>query len=101
MSSYEAWLDLSVDHVVPRNVVKRLGYPIEWVEDLVNLRTCCRACNEFLNQFKVADAVPTDLGSFVALVAATLEAKREWVMRRHVSERAWYDEWMSSSIPSP
>src|SRR5205807_3637420 len=44
--SYEAWLNLSVDHVVPRNAIA-VGVPEEWIEDLLNHVTCCRVCNEF------------------------------------------------------
>ena len=31
----DSWLDLSVDHVIPSNTIKLLGYPQEWVNDLI------------------------------------------------------------------
>jgi secreted trypsin-like serine protease len=37
--SYESWLHLSVDHVIPYETVNRLGWPGEWVEGLSNLVT--------------------------------------------------------------
>lgn len=55
---YEAWLDVSIDHVIPRGTVKRLGYPQDWVEDIANLVTSCRACNEFLNGYRVVVGDP-------------------------------------------
>ena len=41
-ASYEDWLNLSVDHVVPRNAAAA-GIPVEWIEDLLNHVPCCRA----------------------------------------------------------
>jgi hypothetical protein len=35
-TAYEAWLSLSVDHVIPTGSVKRLGYPVEWIQDTAN-----------------------------------------------------------------
>lgn len=32
--SYDSWLDLSIDHVIPGNTVKRLGWRREWIDDL-------------------------------------------------------------------
>lgn len=29
---YEDWLDLSIDHVIPTDTVKTLGYPREWLQ---------------------------------------------------------------------
>jgi hypothetical protein len=52
-ASYEDWLELCVDHVVLRNAV-HVGMPTEWIEGLVNHTTCCQACNEFVNGYRVA-----------------------------------------------
>ena len=91
--SYEAWLDLSVDHVVPGYLTKAAAYPVAWVEDLLNLVTCCRACNEFLNGFRVSERLPDDLTAFVDLVARVLDAKRRLVLERHKIEEARYQAW--------
>ncbi len=58
-NTYEAWLGFSVDHVIPGSTVARLGYPAEWVNDLINLVTACRSCNEFLNGYRVTDPTPS------------------------------------------
>ena len=65
--SYEGWLNLSVDHVVPRGDGKKLGYPVEWIEAITNLVTCCRACNEFLNGYRVKEQPPETLDGFYDL----------------------------------
>ncbi|MGB9887201.1 MAG: HNH endonuclease [Moorellales bacterium] len=92
---YEAWLDLSVDHVVPRHAAARLGIPSAWVEDLANLVTCCRACNEFLNQYKVKLALPppANLDAFFDLRDRVFLEKQELALRRHLEERARYRRW--------
>ena len=91
--TYEAWLDLSVDHVIPTNTVKVLGYPREWVADLLNLVTACRACNEFLNGYRITDPPPHDLAGFCDLRDRHFLAKREWVTARHEREREHYGVW--------
>jgi hypothetical protein len=90
--SYEAWLDLSVDHVVPRNALA-VGVSGDWIEDLLNHVTCCRACNEFLNGLRVTVTAPTDLAGFLRLRDAILAQKRERARQRHALERAKFGLW--------
>ncbi len=94
--TYESWLDLSVDHVVPRNAVGA-GFPAEWIEDLHNHVPCCRACNEFLNGFRMATEVPADIIGFLALRDSVLEAKRARAEDRHRRERQNYQRWKAGS----
>jgi hypothetical protein len=89
--SYESWLNLSVDHVIPDGAARRLGYPREWVADTANLVTCCRACNEFLCHWKLSDPSPATVEEFFDLRDRHFREKRQWVLQRHQSERTWYD----------
>ena len=89
--TYEAWLSLTVDHVVPRGDGKKLGYPAEWIEDITNLATCCRACNEFLNGSRVNEPPPATLDEFYDLRDRHFTLKRVQVLERHERERGWYD----------
>lgn len=98
-AAYEAWLNLSIDHVVPAGDGRRLGYPVEWFEDITNLVTCCRACNEFLNGFRVTEPPPLTVEEFFDLRDLVFEHKREWVLTRHATERAWYDSSRPASPP--
>lgn len=95
---YESWLDFSVDHVIPVGTVQR-GYSREWVSDLINLVTACRACNEFLNQYKVDDPPPSDVEEFCVLRDRHLLAKKAWVQTRHQQERARYARWRDGRSP--
>lgn len=88
--TYEGWLQISVDHVVPRNSVAR-GIPTDWIEDIANLVTCCRACNEFGNQFTVADAKPALLDAFFDLRDSVFATRKGSILARHATERAWYE----------
>jgi hypothetical protein len=96
-TAYEGWLSLSVNHVIPTGAATRLGYPAEWVRDTANLVTACRACNEFLNGYKVIDPAPASVDEFFDLRDRHFLAKREWVLVRHATERAWYD----AAFPPP
>lgn len=91
--SYESWLHLSIDHVIPGGTVKQLGWPREWVEDIANLVTCCRACNEFSNGYRVTDPSPTSLGEFFDRRDQHFVIKRTWVIERHARERTAYERW--------
>lgn len=93
---YEAWLDVSVDHVVPQSTVT-FGYPREWVHDLINLVTACRACNEFLNAYRVTDLLPVTLAEFCDLRDRHFGEKRRWVLERHALERTRYEAWRKAA----
>jgi len=89
-SPYENWLNLSVDHVVPQHLEKH-GWPLEWIRDLINLVTCCRACNEFLNGYRVGDlTAPANVEDFVAIRDRVFREKLDHVQRRHAIERERY-----------
>ncbi len=84
--NYEAWLDISVDHVVPRSTAwyqQRKQY----IEDLINLVTCCRACNEFLNQYPCDAPEPVTVEEFAALRDQVFQKKRQLAQTRHTKER--------------
>ncbi len=99
--NYDSWLDLSIDHVIPGETVKRLGWPREWIDDLANLVTCCRACNEFLNGYRVADPPPATVDEFFVLRDRHFVAKRAWAIERHVRERDWYEGWVRLRQSAP
>lgn len=88
---YENWLQLSVDHVVPSGM-RSHGYPTEWLEDITNLVTCCRPCNEFLNAFAVAETVPTEWVGFYDVRDRAFAKKKALLRAKQERERAWYEE---------
>ena len=88
-SSYGAWLQISIDHVIPRSAGAQ-GWSATWLEDRVNLVTCCRACNEFTNAYEVHDPTPDDEAGFFALRDRHFRAKRDLARAAHARDRAWY-----------
>ena len=96
---YEAWLDVSVDHVIPVETINRLGYPNEWVNDLINLVTCCRACNEFLNGHRVHEPAPATLDGFLTIRDQVFAEKRRHARECHQREREMYREWLETRSP--
>lgn len=52
VESFQNWLMLRVDHVVPGGEARRVGIPPLLYEDAINLVLCCSACNGFGNRFK-------------------------------------------------
>jgi hypothetical protein len=88
-ATFENWLQLSVDHVIPRQMV-RLGFPVELIEDITNLVTYCRACNDFGNRFTVAGQPPTTDEAFYDLRDRIFAERRAAIAAKRESERAIY-----------
>jgi hypothetical protein len=85
-SSFDLYLLLSVDHVIPwqqqDQVETNLG-------DERNLVACCRACNSFDNRKKYD--IPKGV-SFEEQVAAVFRAKKELIASRRKEWRQFYNE---------
>lgn len=90
-ASFERWLQLSVDHVVPRQMKDR-GYEASWVEDITNLVTCCRACNDFGNRFVVNDPPPITHEAFLDLRDRVFRERRAATIAKRMQERAIYEK---------
>lgn len=91
MSTFDGWLQLSIDHVIPQQM-QALGYPPEWVLDSVNLVAACMACNGYFNRDPVIGEVPTALEAFCDLRDRVFQERRKRIMERQSVERAWFDE---------
>ena len=68
---------------------------MEWIDDLANQATCCRACNEFQNGFKVAETKTASFEEFADVRDRVFLAKRTQVLLRHQKERALYAWWQN------
>ena len=65
-ASYENWLEMALDHVVPVSVCKYFSLPVDWTEDCSNRVLACAACNGFDNRYKQAieEVCPQSLAEF-------------------------------------
>jgi hypothetical protein len=52
IDSYEHWLLMSVDHVLPHSICRSCGVPELWWHDFSNLLLCCSGCNGLENRYK-------------------------------------------------
>ncbi len=90
MATFEGWLQLSVDHVVPQQATA-VGFPADWILDAANLVACCRSCNDFNNRDPVVDPVPPTLDAFFDLRDRLYLARRARIIDRRADERAWFE----------
>jgi len=90
--TYEHWLLMSVDHVVPAAEAKRLGIPSELAQGYINLVLACSGCNGFLNRHKVAAEPPEEwtIEAFVALPDRVFVERFRLVEQRRTAGRAFY-----------
>lgn len=93
-ASYEAWLNMALDHVVPASVCKALGVPLEWKEDYVNRVLACTACNTFGNRYALPAGTdrPTTLEDFLSLRDAVFSERRGLIRDKHQEERAFFEQ---------
>jgi hypothetical protein len=92
--SYEKWLTMALDHVVPTSVGKGLCIPIEWTEDCANKVLACAACNSFHNRYKPSNTLlcPQSLAEFFDLRDVIFVERKQLIAARHISERAFFDQ---------
>lgn len=91
MSTFEGWLQLSVDHVVPQQATAS-GFPAEWILDATNLVACCRSCNDLFNRDPVVDPLPPTLDAFYELRDRLYLARQARIIERRAIERVWFEE---------
>ncbi len=90
MSTFEGWLQLSVDHVIPQQS-QGAGYPAEWILDAINVVAACMACNGYFNRDPVLDAVPTTLEAFCDIRDRVFRDRQARILARRETERAWFE----------
>lgn len=93
-SSYEAWLNMALDHVLPVSVCNALGVPEEWREDYANRVLACAACNTFGNRYRLPPETPRPktLDDFLSLRDDVLRDRRSLIQERHHQERAFFEQ---------
>lgn len=93
--SYELWINITVDHVIPyEDAKKKWGKVLEpWLDNYVNTVTCCRACNEFLNQYIVEEKKPETHKEFFKIRDKIFLEKKEMALKRHNEEKKFYEKW--------
>jgi 5-methylcytosine-specific restriction endonuclease McrA len=90
-ATYENWLNMALDHVVPRSTCLAWDLPEEWREDFSNRVLCCTTCNTFGNRYAPTKfRRPTTEEEFYELRDAIFVERRRNIRERHVQERAFF-----------
>jgi 5-methylcytosine-specific restriction endonuclease McrA len=92
-ASYETWLTMALDHVVPASVCDSMAIPENWGEDYSNRVLACAACNGFRNRYSPIDNIawPTTLEAFYDLRDRIFAQRRKLIADSHKAERAFFD----------
>jgi hypothetical protein len=90
LGTFQGWLQLSIDHVVPQQMIKA-GYPKAWVLDTIYVVACCMACNGLFNRDPAALEVPTTLDAFFAIRDELFAQRRARIRVRRELERGWFE----------
>lgn len=90
LSSFEGWLQLSIDHVIPQQM-QAAGYPWECVLDAINVVAACMACNGYFNRDPVVGEVPTALEAFCDIRDRIFSERKARILERRETERAWFN----------
>lgn len=94
VGSFQNWLMLSIDHVVPSGQAKLHNIPVKFYEDAINLVLCCSACNGFGNRYAcvvVEPPVEWDIESFLRLRDAVFAERTVLIAERRTQERKLFD----------
>ncbi len=98
-STYETWLTMALDHVVPTSVCVAMRIPFEWREDASNRVLACGACNGFHNRYlsPVEASRPLTLDEFYDLRERIFAKRRELIAQSHISDRAFFESspWLN------
>jgi 5-methylcytosine-specific restriction endonuclease McrA len=93
VDSYEQWLLMSVDHVLPHSACRELNIPEIWWHDYSNLILSCAGCNGFKNRWKldVGDPPkPWTLDQFYDLRDAAYLARLPLIEMARQTEKAFF-----------
>jgi len=91
-SSYEIWLTMALDHVVPTSVCQSFNISSEWSEDCSNKVLACSACNSFRNRYNPPKSIsiPHTLASFYKLRDFIFLERANLIAQRHAEEKAFF-----------
>lgn len=92
-SSYDTWLTMALDHVVPISVCIAMTLPSEWREDASNRVLACGACNGFRNRYLSPEVTggPLTLDDFYDLRDRIFVERRELIAESHIADRAFFE----------
>jgi hypothetical protein len=103
VDTYEHWLTLSTDHVVPVSLCKAWGIQKDWQEDYTNRVICCIACNTFGNRYAPQNITPpaTSLTEkeFYTLRDQVFLERKNLILKRRDEEKTFFKKkrWLTKN----
>jgi hypothetical protein len=97
--TYENWLNMALDHVVPHSICQTWKVPAEWREDYSNRVLSCTTCNTFGNRYSPKTlSCPSTLEEFYNIRDAIFIERKNLILDRHRKERFFFDKrpWISA-----
>ncbi len=97
MASFENWLTVQLDHVVPVSAAKMFAIQDDWIQDYSNTVLACSACNSYGNRYKLAEAPSLDSREdFYNLRDQVYQARRKLICALRDDERTFFNSLKSS-----
>jgi hypothetical protein len=92
--TYESWLTIVLDHVVPASVCISALISKEWCEDMSNRALACATCNGFCNHYKPTENIilPLTLEAFYDLRDRIFAERSKLIAERRKDERLFFDQ---------
>jgi hypothetical protein len=93
VQSFENWLQMALDHVIPKNVCRDLCIRDDWREDCINKVLACSACNSFDNRYRLGELpqCPSSLEDFCKLRDCIFEERCKRVAIRRQKEHEFFN----------
>ena len=93
VDTYDHWLMMTIDHVVPIYAGGELGIAPDWLEDYWNTVLCCAACKSFGDLLPLETEVsgPESFEEFLALRDRIFVEAQCAILLSHEHELAFFD----------
>ena len=96
VDTYEHWLLVNVDHVIPTKECELLGIPKEWYHSFSNTVLACFGCNLFDNRYQIEwqqsrSSNEWTVPMLVALRDKVFQERRQRIQDRRADEVRFYE----------
>src|SRR5208283_4566111 len=91
-ATYEAWLTMTIDYVIPASVCTSMNIPEDWCWDYSNAVLACAACNGFCNQYMPGNiGAALTLEDFYDIRDSIFSERKELILAKHEEERRFFN----------
>jgi len=93
-ASYENWVQMALDHVVPTSAGKVISINPDWLEDSASKVLACMTCNGYDNRFSLSEdkTCLETLEDYFDLRDRVFSERKKRIENRHQEERRFFDQ---------